>query len=126
MFDKKNNKELVKEGKAIRLALFTDNKSYVWPAWEIKKTTIDTIPQSITDDVKITVLEDGILRKSICVEKRYGESNFKQYIRMYEGSRADRIDFYNEVDWQSTNSALLKEAIILLLHMKCMLINGPI
>lgn len=109
LFDKKNNKELVKEGKAIRLALFTDNKSYVWPAWEIKKTTIDTIPQSITDDVKITVLENGILRKSICVEKRYGESNFKQYIRMYEGSRADRIDFYNEVDWQSTNSLLKAE-----------------
>ena len=23
---------------------------------------------------------------------------FKQYIRLYEGSRADRIDFYNEID----------------------------
>ena len=28
---------------------------------------------------------------------------------MYEGSRADRIDFYNEVDWQSTNSLLKAE-----------------
>lgn len=109
LFDKQHNKELVKEGKAIRLALFTENKSYVWPAWEIKKETIDTIPQSITDDVKITMVENGTLRKSICIEKHHGESSFKQYIRLYEGSRADRIDFYNEVDWQSTNSLLKAE-----------------
>ena len=65
--------------------------------------------QSITDDVKITMVENGTLRKSICIEKHYGESSFKQYIRLYEGSRADRIDFYNEVDWQSTNSLLKAE-----------------
>ena len=34
LFDKKNNKELVKAGKAIRLALFTENESLSWPAWE--------------------------------------------------------------------------------------------
>ena len=28
---------------------------------------------------------------------------------MYEGSRADRIDFYNEIDWQSTNALLKAE-----------------
>ena len=27
--------ELVKAGKAIRLALFTENKSFEWPAWEV-------------------------------------------------------------------------------------------
>lgn len=109
LFDKKNNKELVKEGKAIRLALFTENKSYNWPAWEILKETIDREPVSITDDVKISQVEDGDLRKAICVEKRHGQSVFKQYIRLYEGSRADRIDFYNEIDWQSTNALLKAE-----------------
>ena len=34
---------------------------------------------------------------------------FKQYIRLYEGSRADRIDFYNEVDWQLSNALLKAE-----------------
>lgn len=93
LFDKKNGKELVKPGKSIRLALFTQNKSYMWPAWEILKETIDREPVSITEDVKMTLVEDGELRKSLCIEKRYGESLFKQYIRLYEGSRADRIDF---------------------------------
>ena len=32
LFDKRINKELVKAGKAIRLALFTENKSFEWPA----------------------------------------------------------------------------------------------
>ena len=109
LFDKKNGKELVKPGKSIRLALFTQNKSYMWPAWEILKETIDREPVSITEDVKMTLVEDGELRKSLCIEKRYGESLFKQYIRLYEGSRADRIDFYNEVDWQLSNALLKAE-----------------
>ena len=107
--DKRNNKELVKDGKAIRLALFTENKSYAWPAWEILKETIDREPVSITDGAKITLVENGALRKALCIEKKYGKSLFKQYIRLYEGSRADRIDFYNEIDWQSTNTLLKAE-----------------
>ena len=44
LLDKMQNKELVKQGKAIRLALFTQNKSYHWPAWEVLKETIDREP----------------------------------------------------------------------------------
>lgn len=109
LFDKKNNKELVKPGRAIRLALFEENRSYVWPAWEIQKETIDREPVSIDGDVKMTLVENGGLRKTLLVEKRHGDSSFRQYIRLYEGSRADRIDFYNEVDWQSTNALLKAE-----------------
>lgn len=107
--DKRSNKELVKDGKAIRLALFTENKSYSWPAWEILKETVDRDPISITDDTKITLVENGAIRKTLCIEKRHGKSFFKQYIRLYEGSRADRVDFYNEIDWQSPNALLKAE-----------------
>ncbi len=109
LFDKKNNKELVRAGEAIRLALFTQNKSYEWPAWEILKGTIDAAPISITDNVRITQIEDGQLRKSLCIEKQYNGSIFKQYIRLYEGELAERIDFYNEVDWKQTNALLKAE-----------------
>ncbi len=77
LFDKKNGKELVKPGKSIRSGTFTQNKSYMWPAWEILKETIDREPVSITEDVKMTLVEDGELRKSLCIEKRYGESLFQ-------------------------------------------------
>ena len=109
LLDKKNNKELVKAGKAIRLALFTENESFEWPAWEILKKTVDATPISITEDVKMTLCENGALRKTLCVEKRHGDSFFRQYIHLYEGALAHRIDFTNEVDWQSTNALLKAE-----------------
>lgn len=109
LLDKRNGKELVASGKAIRLALFTENESYEWPAWEILKKTLDREPVSITDDVKLTLVEDGELRKSLCIEKKHGESVFRQYVRLYEGTRASRIDFYNEIDWRSTNALLKAE-----------------
>ncbi len=109
LLDKRNGKELVASGKAIRLALFTENESYEWPAWEILKKTLDREPVSITDDVKLTLVEYGELRKSLCIEKKHGESVFRQYVRLYEGTRASRIDFYNEIDWRSTNALLKAE-----------------
>lgn len=109
LFDKKNNKEVVKSGKAIRLALFTENESFNWPAWEVLKKTVDATPVSITDDVKMTLCENGALRKTLCVEKRYGDSFFRQYIHLYEGALAHRIDFSNEIDWQTTNALLKAE-----------------
>lgn len=109
IFDKNNNKELVKNGKTVRLALFTENESFSWPAWEILKKTVDADPISITDCVKMTLVENGTVRKTLCIEKQYGESKFRQYIRLYEGELADRIDFYNEVNWQTTNALLKAE-----------------
>ena len=109
LYDKINAKELVKNGKQIRLALFTDNPSYAWPAWEIMKKTVDAAPVSITGDVRMTLIEDGELRKTLCVEKSHGKSFFRQYIRLYEGELAGRIDFCNEVDWQSANALLKAE-----------------
>ncbi|KAA6327524.1 Mannosylglycerate hydrolase [termite gut metagenome] len=108
--DKRNQKELVKDGKSVRLALFTENESFNWPAWEIIKKEIDKDPVSITNDVKISVVENGPLRASICVEKKHGESTFKQYIRLTEGDgQSDRIDFMNNIDWQTTNALLKAE-----------------
>ena len=109
LLDKCNGKELVASGKAIRLALFTENESFEWPAWEVLKKTLDREPVSITHGVKLTLVEDGDLRKSICIEKKHGESVFRQYVRLYEGTRAPRIDFYNEIDWRSTNALLKAE-----------------
>jgi alpha-mannosidase len=109
LVDCREQRELVKEGKAIRLALFTENESFAWPAWEVIKKTIDAEPVSINGDVKISLVENGPLRYTVLVEKTYGESSFRQYIRMYDGALADRIDFYNDIDWHNTNSLLKAE-----------------
>ena len=110
IIDKRNgNRELVKTGKSIRLALFTQNESFQWPAWEIIKTTIDATPIDITEGVTIKIAESGPVRASLCVERKYGESVFRQYIRLTEGGQDDRIDLVNEINWQTTNALLKAE-----------------
>jgi len=107
LIDKRNNKELVEKGKAFRLALFEKDESYDWPAWEIRKNTIDATPVSITDSVSISIAENGPACASLCVKRQYGKSKFVQYIRMTDGATDDRIDILNEIDW-ATSNALLK------------------
>ena len=109
LYDKKIGRELVKDGKAIRLAMFTKNESFAWPAWEILKETLDREPESITENVSIALVEDGPVRKTLRVTKNHGDSKFVQYIRLYEGEQADRVDFFNEIDWRSTDALLKTE-----------------
>lgn len=109
IWDKVNGRELVEEGRAVRLALFTENRSYKWPAWEILKETIDAEPVAINDDVRISVVESGPLRATVCVERKYGDSVFKQYISLTDGAQDDRIDIENHILWQSTDALLKAE-----------------
>jgi len=105
--DKKNGKELVEKGKAIRLALFTQNLSTKWPAWEILKTTIDQVPESIGENVKISMAEKGSARVALRVERSYNGSQFVQIISLTDGAADERIDIKTDIDWNQTN-ALLK------------------
>ena len=108
LVDKRNGKQLVADGKAFRLALFTSNMSTVWPAWEIIKSEIDKEPQSIAG-ADIQLVENGDVRKALKVTRKFGNSSITQYIRLYEGAQADRIDIFNDVDWQEKNSLLKAE-----------------
>ncbi len=110
LIDKRNGKQLVADGKAFRLALFTSNMSTAWPAWEIMRGEIEKTPQSIPG-AKITMVENGELRKTLKVERAFGAGNstIVQYISLNEGGQADRVDVYNEVDWKETNSLLKVE-----------------
>lgn len=109
LIDKRYNRELVEKGKAFRLALFTENTSIQWPAWEISKKTIDAPAQNITDNVKINISEQGPSCVALRIERSYGESRFIQTIRMTEGACDDRIDILNEIDWHTKNALLKAE-----------------
>jgi alpha-mannosidase len=102
--DKRGNKELVAKGKAIRLALFTENMSTSWPAWEIQKKTVDQLPEAIGDDVKIGVTEKGSARVSITAERSYKGSKFVQTISLTNGGADERIDVRTDIDWMQTNA----------------------
>ena len=106
ILDKRYKKELVESGKSVGLIAFTECESHAWPAWEILKKTLDGKTVTVNEGVSITLVENGALRKTVKVTKRYGDSEISQYVRLYEGALADRIDFYNEVEWKSYNTLL--------------------
>ena len=110
LIDKRNGKQMVAEGKAFRLALFTSNISKQWPAWEIIRSEMEKEPQSI-GNARISLVENGELRTTLRVERSFGAggSSIVQYISLNEGGQADRIDIYNEIDWKETNSLLKVE-----------------
>ena len=107
LIDKRNGKELVENGKAFGLALFTENPSPQWPAWEILKKVVDSDPVKVNGNVKVSVEECGELRAVLKVERDYGESHLVQRIILTDGATDDRIDIRMSVDW-ATKNALLK------------------
>lgn len=109
IIDKRNNKELVKEGASIRLALINGNPSYKWPAWEILKSVIDKTPVAITENVKTALVETGATRVTLKVERDYEESKFIQFISLTDGGADDRIDIRTEIDWKQTDALLKAE-----------------
>lgn len=109
IYDKKAGKELVADGKKIRLALFTVNKSYNWPAWEILKETLDSEPVAVASEAEIKLVENGPLRSTAKISRKRDGSTFVQYVTLYEGDLADRIDFRNEIDWTLTDALLKAE-----------------
>ncbi len=109
IWDKRNNRELVAKDRPFRLALFNENESNTWPAWEIQKKSVDAQPIGIIENVKISVAEQGACYAALRVERTYGTSCFVQIIRMSEGACDDRIDILNEVDWDAKNALLKAE-----------------
>ena len=109
LFDKRVGKELVAEGHRIRLVVFDDCKSEAWPAWEIHKRTLDKEPLPIHQDVDVQLVEQGAVRQTLCISKRYGDTRICQYIHLYEGALADQVRIDNEVDWCAENALLKAE-----------------
>ncbi|MBO4590752.1 MAG: discoidin domain-containing protein [Bacteroidaceae bacterium] len=107
LVDKRVGKELVEEGKTFGLVVFDDARSVSWPAWEILKRTLDKEPLPVASEASVTLIEQGPIRTTVKISRTLGESVINQYVRLYEGSLAERIDIYNEVEWNSEN-ALLK------------------
>lgn len=107
--DKRSGRELVRPGSTVGLAFFPDNQSDVWPSWEILKSTLDSEPLRLSDPAEITLVERGPLRTTVRVSRSYGDSRLVQYVRLYEGAMADRIDFDNVVDWASRHTLLKAE-----------------
>ena len=109
IIDKRVNCELVQADKPFRLMVLTENVSPEYPAWEIYKKVIDGPSASITENVSITVAENGPLRATLKVKRTYGKSTFIQYISLTNGAMDERIEIANEIDWNEEKVLLKAE-----------------
>lgn len=106
IIDKRVGRELVKQGEAISLCVFSDNYSIRWPAWEIRKEVMDREPSKVKGQTVISCEYCGPVKAALRVERKYGESSFVQRIVLSNGAADDRIDIENDIDWQSRGSLL--------------------
>ena len=105
IYDKQQQRELLDS--PIRLELLQD-VSESWPAWEITSETDFSDPYAYVDEgVSISVVESGPLRAALKITRSKRGSEYVQYLRLCAQTSPDRIDFVNEVDWQ-THGTLLK------------------
>lgn len=99
------NRQLLKA--PVRLAMLYD-ESLAWPSWEIHGDQLQDAPREYVDneDITVEVAEEGPLRVALKVTRVKNGSTFVQHIRLASAGADGRIDFVNEVDWQSRERLL--------------------
>ncbi len=88
------------------LQLFPDHPN-TYDAWDVEAHTLRQEPDLLTAVEAIDVVEDGPLRGSVRVWRRFGASAIDQTYVVRAGSA--RVDIVTEVDWHE-NEKLLKAA----------------
>lgn len=110
IYDKRLAQELLSAN--LRLALMPC-KSTSWPAWEIPYSATkatSTYVNNADGSLRIEIAEDGPLRKALRIERTRLGSTFVQYVRLCSAGADERVDVWNEVDWQSKGYQLKLEA----------------
>ena len=110
IYDKALSQELLSS--SMRLALMPC-KSTSWPAWEIPYATVSGSSVYVNNadgTLNISVAEDGPLRKAFRIERTRLGSTFVQYVSLAGAGGSERVEVWNEVDWQSRGYLLKLEA----------------
>ncbi len=103
LFDKRAQRQLVKDGKTINQLIAYLDTPYQYDNWEM--TPYHRQNQWVLDaPAEMEILREGD-RKGLSIVKRYGKSTVTQKVYLYEDG-IDRIDFVTDVDWQEKNQLL--------------------
>jgi len=104
VFDKRENREVLKNGKKIRLIAYQDF-NYEYDNWEITSFYTET-SYELTDVIKTEILTEND-RKGLRVVRKFGNSIIDE--KIYLGDNSDQIDFEVKADWKSDHILLKKE-----------------
>ena len=103
LFDKRLNRELAKEGKALNQMIAYQDTPYQYDNWEMTPYHKQN-KWTLEDEATFENLCEGD-RKGFAIVKHYGQSMITQRVYLYEDG-IDRIDFVTDVDWKEKNQLL--------------------
>lgn len=105
IFDKVINKKLLSA--PLHMEIKTDNPEE-WPAWNMDWEDQSRSPRAIlSGPAKIRIIENGPVRVALQVERETEGSKFIQTIRLAAGGAGNRVEFVNNINW-NTKEAHLK------------------
>lgn len=106
LFDKKNNREILKNGQTGNEIQAFEDKPINFDNWDVDIFYEEKMWQ--VDDVQnIEVIEKGPLRATLKIERKFLDSTIIQKIHIYKN--IERIDFNTYIDWKQSQ-ILLKAA----------------
>ncbi len=95
VYDKEKDREVLLDGRGNQLWAYVD-KPANWDAWDVDED-YELAGEEVSAVEKVEVIEDGPLRASVRVERRWRSSRIAQTYRLCAGSR--RLDMVTEIDW---------------------------
>ena len=99
IFDKKQNKELLKEKSAVPVVI----DEYYHDTWSHAKNYF-TDEMARFSDADVEVVESGAIRATVKVTSRYNNSTLTQYFTLYSGS--DKLEVRANVNWNEKHKML--------------------
>jgi alpha-mannosidase len=112
IFDKVNDRELLKSGERANVLQAFEDRPHNFDAWDINIYYQEKMWE-VNDVLSAALIENGPLRTTLRIERRFLDSTITQDIHMYEA--ISRIDFSNYVDWKERH-ILLKAAFPVDIH----------
>ena len=105
IYDKRAQRELLKEGTAGGVIMSYEDRPHNYDAWDINNYYTEK-SWEVSDLSSLEVVEEGLVRATVRIERHYLDSVIEQYISIYRD--IDRIDIRHEIDWKE-HLIMLKE-----------------
>ncbi len=100
IYDKQNEREVLQENKRANVLMTYEDRPHNYDAWDVNNYYVEK-SWEITDVSSMELVENGPVRATICVKRRYLDSSIEQYISLLYNS--PEIIIRNEIDWKENH-----------------------
>lgn len=100
IYDKRNEREVLQEHKHANVLMTYEDRPHNYDAWDVNNYYVEK-SWEITEVTGMELVENGPVRATICVKRRYLDSTIEQYISLLYNS--PEIIIRNEIDWKENH-----------------------